>query len=133
MAVTRSFCWLLAVALVVVGAGKWFAAHPTNAVVTVGIARVVGAVEVGMASLLLADRWVAAVCAGVLCMCLVGLGIHLAFPGRPCGCVGAASAGWHLSLMALLGCLASSVLASMQRDSAGRNLTGEAKVGYPVE
>ena len=108
----------LVIALVSAGACKWLLGHPPQAVVPLELARAVGVVEVCAAIVFVMRPLRQAVCTMVIAICLACTVIHFVFPGRPCGCLGPVSPGWHLSLTGLLGALAAMHLVTIK---AGRN------------
>jgi hypothetical protein len=109
----------LVVALFSAGASKWLLGHPPQAVIPLEIARAVGVVEMFASVLFVMRPFRQAVCAMVICICLAGIAIHFAFPGRPCGCLGPISPGWHLSMTGLLGALAATHLTTITTRSQG--------------
>lgn len=94
--------WLAGL-LCIAAASKWVAEHPDNALVSMGVARGVGVIEIVLAVLCRfgwARRGVAFV---VIALCMIGTVLYLLFPDRPCGCVGGAPRWVHLVLTCVMG------------------------------
>jgi hypothetical protein len=97
---------LLAATLAVLGLSKWLLPHPSDAVISAGVAKTIGCMEIVGA---VACAWQGArrlVVIATIGLCMVGLVLHLRFPNQPCGCSGGLHGKWHLTLIAGLGFLA---------------------------